>query len=139
VKKQTEPKALFASVLASYCAQKGYPAPLPEHRFHGWRKWAFDFAWPEQFVALEIEGGTFLPGGGRHNRGAGYASDCEKYTEAALLGWKVIRVTWKQVEAGAVYSYLDRALVSTDRKACHETHATHFGGRTDALSAGEGG
>src|SRR5262245_30655568 len=95
-----DPKSLFGSVLAAYCKQKQFPAPKPEHQFHDSRNWLFDFAWPDQLVALEIEGGTRLAGGGRHNRANGYANDCEKYTEAALLGWKVIRVTWEQVNSG---------------------------------------
>ena len=47
---------------------------------------------------IEIEGGIFLPGGGRHNRGGGYAKDAEKYLEAVLAGWTVIRLTAHQLE-----------------------------------------
>ena len=47
---------------------------------------------------IEIEGGIFLPGGGRHNRGGGYAKDAEKYLEAVLAGWTVIRLTTHQLE-----------------------------------------
>ena len=35
----------------------GLPAPEREFVFHPLRKWRFDFAWPEQFVAAEVEGG----------------------------------------------------------------------------------
>ena len=51
---------------------------------------------------IEIEGGIFIPGGGRHNRGGGYAKDAEKYLEAVLAGWTVIRLTAKQLEIGLV-------------------------------------
>ena len=47
---------------------------------------------------IEIEGGIFIPGGGRHNRGGGYAKDAEKYLEAVLAGWTVIRLTTHQLE-----------------------------------------
>ena len=40
-------------------------------------------------LAVEYEGGTWA--GGRHTRAIGYANDCEKYNEAALLGWSVFR------------------------------------------------
>ena len=33
-----------------------------------------------------------MAGGGRHNRGAGYAKDLEKYSMAAALGWRILRV-----------------------------------------------
>ncbi len=100
-------KTHFAAVLASYCRTHGLPAPAPECRFHPARRWAFDFAWPAARVALELEGAAFTAG--RHTRGKGFSDDCVKYTEAALLGWKVLRCTWPQVEAGLVWAYLDRA------------------------------
>lgn len=62
-----------------------------EFKFHNERKWRFDFAHLETRVAIEIEGGTWS--GGRHTRGSGYSKDCEKYNSAALLGWKVFRLT----------------------------------------------
>ncbi len=36
--------------------------------------------------------------GGRHTRGAGYANDAEKYLEAVLAGWTVIRLTERQLD-----------------------------------------
>lgn len=59
------------------------------------RRWAFDFAWVEQKVALEVEGGAFT--GGRHTRGAGFVKDMSKYNTATLLGWRVLRVTPQQL------------------------------------------
>jgi len=69
----------------------GLPAPEAEYRFHEKRKWRFDFAWPDSMVAVEIEGGTFVRG--RHTRGMGHHKDCEKYNQATLLGWRVLRFT----------------------------------------------
>lgn len=40
--------------------------------------------------------------GGRHNRGTGYAKDAEKYLEAAMEGWTVLRLTEKQLEIGFI-------------------------------------
>ena len=65
--------------------------PEPEYRFHPDRKWRFDLAWPDCRLAVEIEGLT--RGGGRHQRPRGYTHDCEKYREAAKLGWRVLRDT----------------------------------------------
>ncbi len=73
-----------------------------EVRFHTSRRWRADFAHMESRTLIEIEGGIFLPGGGRHNRGGGYAKDAEKYLEAVLAGWTVIRLTDKQLEIGSI-------------------------------------
>jgi very-short-patch-repair endonuclease len=69
-----------------------------EVKFHASRCWRADFAHLASRTLIEIEGGIFLPGGGRHSRGAGYAKDAEKYLEAVLAGWTVIRLTERQLE-----------------------------------------
>jgi len=63
------------------------------HRFHDTRKWRFDFAFPTQKVAVEIEGGVWAPGRMGHSTGTGIQRDCEKYNEAVVLGWRVLRYT----------------------------------------------
>jgi hypothetical protein len=78
-----------------------------EHRFAPPRRWRFDFAWPAQRIALEIEGGSWA--GGRHVRGRGYEADCEKYSEAALRGWRVLRATPGMVRDGRALALLERA------------------------------
>lgn len=69
-----------------------------EVRFHTSRRWRADFAHMGSRTLIEIEGGIFGRGAGRHNRGAGYAKDAEKYLEAVLAGWTVIRLTEKQLD-----------------------------------------
>lgn len=81
-----------------------------EYRFHPTRKWRFDFAWPEMMIAVEIEGGTWA--GGRHSRGKGFEKDCEKYNEAAILGWTVLRFTTRQVTSGVAVETFTRALMA---------------------------
>lgn len=63
------------------------------------RRWKFDFAHPASHVAVELEGG--IHSFGRHNRAQGYMDDAEKYTQAALQGWKVLRYTTGQVTLSA--------------------------------------
>lgn len=95
--------------MALHIRVNGLPEPEREYQFHPRRKWRFDFAWPEHRVALEVEGGIWS--GGRHTTGAGFAADCEKYNEAALMGWTVIRVTGDHIDSGAAVDWLRRALV----------------------------
>jgi hypothetical protein len=64
---------------------------VPEYQGIPGRKFRFDFAVPADKIAIEYEGGTYS--GGAHIRGAHYASDCEKYSLAAIHGWRVIRLT----------------------------------------------
>ena len=81
-----------------------------EVRFHTSRRWRADFAHMGSRTLIEIEGGIFIPGGGRHNRGGGYAKDAEKYLEAVLAGWTVIRLTEKQLEIGVIERIVALAL-----------------------------
>lgn len=67
------------------------PKPTREYRFHPTRQFRFDFAWPVQKRAVEIEGGIWVMGG--HTRGKHFISDCDKYNLAVLMGWKVLRFT----------------------------------------------
>ena len=75
-----------------------------EFKFHPHRRWRIDFAFPDERVGVEVEGGTWS--GGRHTRGSGFAADCEKYAEAMCLGWRVLRVTGDQVKSGEARLWL---------------------------------
>lgn len=77
--------------VASLCRAHKLPEPVPEYHFHPQRRWRFDFAWPTRMVALEIEGGIWTEG--RHTRGSGALADLEKYSEAAIAGWRIIYCT----------------------------------------------
>jgi len=80
----------------------GGPPLEREVQFHTSRKWRSDFAHMPTRTLIEIEGGIFMRKTGRHNRGAGYAKDAEKYLEAAMVCWTVLRLTEKQLEIGIV-------------------------------------
>lgn len=75
--------------------EHGLPAPIMEYQFHASRKWRFDYAWPAQKIALEVEGGVWS--GGRHTSPKGFHGDMEKYNSAAVLGWRILRITPKSV------------------------------------------
>lgn len=86
------------------------PPPIREFLFHPARKWRFDVAWPWQRIALEVEGGAWVQG--RHVRGKGYLNDMHKYSEAAALGWRIIRVTPDELNTDYCYSLIRRALAA---------------------------
>ena len=69
----------------------GVGEPVTEYRFHPTRKRRFDFAFPDKKIAIEAEGAVWV--GGRHTRGSGFTKDSEKYNEAAIMGWRVLRYT----------------------------------------------
>ena len=93
--------ALESKFLLLWRVAQGPPLER-EYRFHPTRKWRADFSHPESRTLIEIEGGIFMRKGGRHNRGGGYAKDAEKYLEAAMHGWTVLRLTEKQLEIGLI-------------------------------------
>lgn len=84
------------------------PIPEREFRFHETRRWRFDMAYPEKLLAIEVHGGVWS--GGRHVRGTGFTKDCEKYTAAAILGWRILHFTGAQVEAGEAVGKLEEII-----------------------------
>lgn len=83
------------------------PEPQREFVFAPPRRWRFDFCWPERMLAAEVEGGTWAAG--RHTRGAGFEGDCEKYSEATIRGWAVLRLTGGMVKDGRAINLIERA------------------------------
>jgi very-short-patch-repair endonuclease len=93
-------------LLAYQIKLMNFPVPVREYKFVPGRKFRADFAWPDRMLLLEVEGGTWIKG--RHTTGGGYESDCEKYSLAALLGYRVMRFTTSQIKKGMAVSFLER-------------------------------
>tara|TARA_R110002020_G_scaffold475930_3_gene714631 strand:+ start:7069 stop:7398 length:330 start_codon:yes stop_codon:yes gene_type:complete len=91
------PRSKGEELFASQVKEFDFPLPKEEYKFLDYRRFRFDFAWPEEFIAVEIEGGTW--NAGRHSRGAGFQKDCEKYNIATREGWKVYRFTTDMVKS----------------------------------------
>ncbi len=92
----------------AFCVQSGLPKPEPEVAFHPTRKHRMDFAWRDQKLAVEVEGGVWTFG--RHGRGSGIVKDMEKASLAAEEGWRVIRVTPKALHTQETVASIQRAL-----------------------------
>lgn len=107
--------------------QEGIPLPERQYRFCK-RKWAFDFAWPagshstvDCFDCLRPEGIALEVEGGVHRIKGRFTRDVEKYNEAALLGWVVLRATPEMVRNGEALKLLERSLgvTSKPRESVH--------------------
>jgi very-short-patch-repair endonuclease len=85
--------------------------PEFEYTFARGRRWRFDIALEDQHIGIEIEGGAWTRG--RHTRGAGFIADLEKYNNATMLGWRVLRFTPQQVLSGAAKAWIAGWLEST--------------------------
>lgn len=87
------------------------------------RKFAFDFVcgWggdfpPEAFyggtsfavLLVDVQGGVWIKGG--HTTGTGVTRDCEKYSLAAVVGYRVILCTPAQIKKGLALQWITEAL-----------------------------
>lgn len=102
---------LMSDLEAALVGQLRYvdgPPYVREFRFHPVRKWRFDLCWPALKLAVEVEGGSWV--NGAHTRGKHFEADCEKYNEAAILGWRILRLTTDMVTSGKSVDFIMRAL-----------------------------
>lgn len=81
---------------------------VQQYRWHPERQWAVDFAWPDQKLLVEVQGGVHIRG--RHTRGPGYTEDCRKLAEAQRLGWRVLWLTADVVRSGEGLQWVETAL-----------------------------
>lgn len=76
---------------------------VSEYKFHPTVGWRFDYANLEHKIAIELEGINFN-GKSRHTTEKGYMGDMQKYNQAVILDWRVLRYTPTQYEGfDAVY------------------------------------
>lgn len=94
----------------------GIPEPTRQYRFCPGRRWAFDFCWPAERIAVEVEGGIWLQTNNGYSKGHAnpkrFISDCEKYNQAACDGWRVLRVTAEHIDSGQAVQWLQRMLAA---------------------------
>lgn len=77
-------------ILMALEKSKAIPKYTKEFQFSD-RKYRFDFAFPENKLAIEYEGLVSEKSG--HTTLKGYTKDCSKYNLATLMGWKILRYT----------------------------------------------
>lgn len=101
------PKTAEVDLFVEFARTEGLTV-VREYEFHPQRKWRFDYALPRERIALEVEGGVWQYG--RHNRAAGFLGDMDKYNAAAVLGWRVLRVTPKNLRRAATLEMIRAAI-----------------------------
>lgn len=113
--KPTNAKSAIEAHLLAAIIAAGLPEPVAQFKWCHGRRFAADFAYPEEKILIEVQGGVYLPRGGRHNRGAGYEADRAKINEAQLQGWRVLEFGPSHVKDGTATATVKRALESTCR------------------------
>lgn len=96
---------------------------VKEHMFALPRLWRFDYAILEHRIAIEQEGGAYKKRkyknkkgeeittmGGRHNSASGFLADMEKYNNAAVRGWLVLRYTPQQLMTLGTVEQIEEAI-----------------------------
>lgn len=84
--------------------------PEKEYRFSPKRRYRMDYAWVNEKVAVEIQGGIWIKGlsgrGGAHSLPSNIIRDMEKSNLAQLLGWKLFKFTPQQLKTGEAQSFM---------------------------------
>ena len=95
-----------------------------EFRFAPPRRWRADFKVRDRLL-LEVEGITrYGPHLGRHQTAKGYSGDCQKYNEALLVGYDVLRVTQDMVRDGQAMEFVRRYFLGRDNGRYGETQGS---------------
>ena len=63
-------------------------------------------------IAVEVEGGVWMKGGGGHTTGKGYTRDLEKYNLATLHGWEVYRFTTQDVTKEIAIAFMKNIIIN---------------------------
>ncbi len=86
----------------------GLPEPEREYRAIKGRMFRFDFAWLEQRLLVEVNGGNWVRG--RHARPLGLKNDYEKLNLAMLAGWRVMQFDGTMIKNGEALDMIAKAL-----------------------------
>lgn len=95
IRKVTPPQRALSEIEAIFDLQmraEKLPPSLMNYQFDETRGWMLDRAWPDQKLAVEIDGHV-------HRIKKQFESDCEKFAMALIMGWTVLHVTGKNVRS----------------------------------------
>jgi len=95
--------------LARELVLEGIPQPERQFKAIPGRQFAFDLAFPEWKVLVEVQGGIWLPQTG-HTSGQGLMRDIEKTTLAQLHGYIIVLVSPDHIKNGLAHKWIRAAL-----------------------------
>jgi len=79
--------------LATRLIQVGIRDFVREYRAIPGRRYVWDFAFPEQKLLVEVQGGVWMRTRSGHSTGTGVRRDCQKLNIATLNGWRSLAFT----------------------------------------------
>ena len=88
-------------------------SPIAQYQFDPDRKWRADFCFLAEKLLVEIEGGVWLGKTGGHTSGKGMEAIMEKYNQATLLGFKLLRFSSEAVKSGKAIKMTKLVLADT--------------------------
>lgn len=92
----------------------GIETPETEYKFHPIRRWRLDYAWINQKIGVEIQGGIWIKGlsgrGGAHSLPSNIIRDMEKDNEAQKLGWRIFKFTPQELKKGIAQNFMKSIL-----------------------------
>lgn len=94
LRKRGQHKSKYWFHAACYCRSLEVPEPVGEYYFHRDREWRLDLAWPEQKLALEVDG---IWTTNAHTGQLQVIRNMEKQNAAVCLGWRVLRCQEKDI------------------------------------------
>ncbi len=104
------PKSSLERYALARLQAAGLTPPARQYRFDPIRRWAFDFAWPERRVSVEIQGGIYAKTRLGHSSGSGIEAGMEKHNAAQLAGWIVLAYSDHGINDGSMVEDVRRAL-----------------------------
>ena len=82
--------------------------PERQYRYAPPRKLRSDFAFPDNRLLVEVQGGVFNRKA--HGSITGILADIDRLNTATLTGWRLLRVTPAQVQSGEALALIEAAL-----------------------------
>lgn len=94
--------------LAFQIRATGLPEPEREYQAVPKRKFRYDFAFVQEKLLVEVQGGIWIRGS--HARPKGITRDMTKLNLAQLAGWRVLQFSPAMVRSGEAVKMIAKAL-----------------------------